>query len=62
MEPLLLTVGEVAEVLHIGRTKVFDLIATQQIRSVKIGQLRRVPAEAVREYMARLVAEQWEHV
>jgi excisionase family DNA binding protein len=55
MERLLLTAEEVAEALHIGRTRVYALIAAKEITSVKIGNLRRVPVDAVREYAARLV-------
>lgn len=56
MERVLLTAEEVAEALHIGRTRVFALIAAKEITSVKIGTLRRIPVDAVREYAARLVA------
>jgi excisionase family DNA binding protein len=55
VERVLLTVEEVAEALHIGRTRVFALIAAKEITSVKIGNLRRVPVDAVREYAARLI-------
>ena len=55
VERLFLTVEEVAESLHIGRTRVFALIAAKEITSVKIGNLRRIPVDAVREYAARLV-------
>jgi excisionase family DNA binding protein len=55
MERLLLTAEEVPEVLHIGRTRVYALIAAREITSVKIGSLRRVLVDAVREYAARLV-------
>jgi excisionase family DNA binding protein len=55
VERVLLTVEEVAEALHIGRTRVFSLIASKEITSVKIGNLRRIPVDAVREYAARLV-------
>jgi len=57
MERVLLTAEEVAEALHIGRTRVYDLIAAGEITSVKIGHLRRIPVDAVRDYAARLVAE-----
>ena len=62
MERVLLTVCEVAEALHIGRSKVFDLIIGGEIESVKIGKLRRVPVSAVHEYAARLVRETREFV
>ncbi len=37
----------------IGRTKVYDMIRNGELASIKIGKLRRVPVDAVREY-ARL--------
>ncbi|MGQ0480683.1 MAG: helix-turn-helix domain-containing protein [Pseudonocardia sp.] len=55
MERLLLTAEEVADALHIGRTRVYTLLAAKEITSVKIGALRRIPVDAVREYAARLV-------
>ncbi len=57
MERLLLTAEEVAEALHIGRTRVYELLAAGEITSVKIGHLRRIPVDAVREYAVRLVEE-----
>ena len=57
MERVLLTVAEVAEALHIGRSKVFDLVIGGEIESVKIGKLRRIPVSAVHDYAARLVAD-----
>ena len=53
---LLLRPEEVAEVLAIGRTGVFELIRTGELRSVKIGKSRRIPADAVVEYVAGLSA------
>jgi excisionase family DNA binding protein len=55
MERLLLTAEEVAEALHIGRTRVYALIAAKEITSVKIGGLRRIPVDEVRAYAQRLV-------
>jgi excisionase family DNA binding protein len=55
--PLLLTVEEAAEALTISRWKVFDLIRSRELRSVKIGGLRRVPQAAIDEYIARLLTE-----
>ncbi len=54
---ILLTVEEAAEVLTISRWKVFELIRTRQLRSIKIGGLRRVPRSAIEEYIARLLGE-----
>lgn len=57
MERLLLTAEEAAAALRIGRTRVYELLAAGEITSVKIGHLRRIPVDAVREYADRLIAE-----
>jgi excisionase family DNA binding protein len=57
MDKLLLTPKEVAEALNISRTKVFELLQADALRSVKIGKSRRVPTEAVREFVACLTGE-----
>lgn len=54
MPKLLLTPEETAQVLGIGRTKVYELILTGVLESVKIGNCRRVPADAVSEFVASL--------
>jgi excisionase family DNA binding protein len=54
--PVLLRPEEVATALAIGRTGVFALIRTGELRSVKIGKSRRIPADAVVEYVAGLSA------
>jgi excisionase family DNA binding protein len=51
------TVEEAAHVLKISRWKIFDLIRTNQLRSVKIGGLRRIPHAAIDEYITRLMEE-----
>lgn len=57
MTPVVYTVEEAAEVLKISRWKVFDLIRTNALRSVKIGGLRRIPLTAVEDYITRLMEE-----
>lgn len=52
---LLLRVEEAAEMLGIGRCRVFTLINSGELASVKIGASRRIPEQAVREYVARLL-------
>ncbi|MGQ0846131.1 MAG: excisionase family DNA-binding protein [Sporichthyaceae bacterium] len=51
---LVLTVEEAADDLGIGRTLMYALIRDGAVESVRIGRLRRVPAEALSEYVARL--------
>jgi excisionase family DNA binding protein len=55
---LLLTPERAAERLDLGRTKVFELIASGELESVRIGRARRIPADAVASYVARLRAAQ----
>ncbi|WP_419996355.1 excisionase family DNA-binding protein [Streptomyces boninensis] len=50
----LLTVEEAARRLGVGRTVCFRLIASGDLESVTLGRSRRVPAEAVPEYVDRL--------
>jgi excisionase family DNA binding protein len=46
--------GEAAHRLRIGRTLVYQLISSGKLESVKVGRLRRVPAECLPEYVATL--------
>ncbi|MDT9697436.1 helix-turn-helix domain-containing protein [Streptomyces sp. P17] len=48
-----LTVAEAARRIGIGRTKLYEYVSSGEIASVKIGSLRRIPAEAVGEFLAR---------
>lgn len=53
MERVLLTAEEAAESLKIGRCKVYDLIRTGELESIKIGRLRRIPVSSVRSFAAK---------
>src|SRR5689334_20974277 len=48
------TVEQVAELLHIGRDKVYYLLRTGQLRSLKIGKLRRITDQQLAEFVASL--------
>jgi len=52
---LLLTPEQAADVLSIGRTKLFELLANGTLPSVRIGNCRRVPAAALESFVAELV-------
>lgn len=54
MEKLLLKPEEAAEVLSVGRTKVDELMAQGVLVSVRIGGSRRIPLEAVTEFVHQL--------
>ncbi|MCP9949084.1 helix-turn-helix domain-containing protein [Actinomadura madurae] len=51
------TVEQVAEILNVGRDKVYFLIRTGQLRSIKIGKLRRITDRHLAEFIASLENE-----
>ena len=54
MDKLLLTPTEAAHALGIGRSKVYELMQTGQLASVHIGACRRVPADALNDFLQQL--------
>ena len=48
------TVEQVAEMLHVGRDKIYYLLRTGQLRSIKIGKLRRITEQQLAEFIASL--------
>ena len=53
MERLLFTVRETAEMLGVSRSRVYELISTEQLASVKIGRSRRVSLTSIQRFMRR---------
>jgi len=53
-EKLLLTVVEAAHRLGIARTLMYELLGSGQIRSVHVGRLHKIPADALDAFVARL--------
>lgn len=45
----LYTVDQAAKILGCGRGKIYKMIGASELRSVKIGKLRRIPASALKE-------------
>ncbi len=58
MGETLLTVNEAAARLAIGRTTLYELIASRELRTVKIGRARRVPESALDEWVTRRLGDQ----
>ncbi|MEO3854704.1 helix-turn-helix domain-containing protein [Acrocarpospora sp. B8E8] len=54
MTPLLLTVPEAAEALAISRSKLYQLMASGAVDSVRIDGCRRIPLSALHLYIVRL--------
>lgn len=51
---LLLTVPEAAGYLGFGRTKVYELVGTGEIPSVRVGGSRRIKSDELVAYVASL--------
>ncbi|MCX5049534.1 helix-turn-helix domain-containing protein [Streptomyces sp. NBC_00474] len=49
--PELLKVPEVMALLKVGRTKVYDLIRTHRLVSIKVDGCRRIPADSVGDFI-----------
>jgi excisionase family DNA binding protein len=56
-DKLLLRIEEAAKRLGIGRSLMYRLVVRGEVQSVPLGRLRRIPAEALREYVERLRVE-----
>ncbi len=57
MEKLLYRPKEAANALGIGRDKLYDLMRSGRLRSVKDGGARFITADALAEFVAMLEAE-----
>lgn len=53
LSPLLLRVSEVAAVLGLGRTKVYELIATKQLPVVRFGRAVRVSSVSLQRWLEK---------
>lgn len=54
METVLLKIPDVMERLSVGQTKVYELMSSGELRSVKVGRARRVPSDELERFMAAL--------
>ncbi|WP_433227955.1 helix-turn-helix domain-containing protein [Actinomadura formosensis] len=57
MPKLLLTVPEAAKALAISRSKLYELLASGVLRSVRIDGSRRIPLNALNDYIDALMEE-----
>ncbi|MFE7069513.1 helix-turn-helix domain-containing protein [Streptomyces sp. NPDC057620] len=55
--PSLLTVPEVMTRLKLGRTKVYDLIRTHRLVSIKVDGCRRIPDDSIRDFIVGQIGE-----
>jgi excisionase family DNA binding protein len=54
----LLTVDEAAERLGIGRSHAYVYVLRGDLESIKLGRSRRIPAEAIEEFVKKLRGNQ----
>lgn len=57
VDRLLLRPVEAGEAMGVGRSKVYALLASGELPSVRIGSSVRVPVDALRAWIDRLLAE-----
>ncbi len=51
MEKLVLKVSEAGEYLQCGRSRMYEMIATGEIPSIRIGKSIRIPVKALNEWV-----------
>ena len=54
MDKVLLTPVEAATVLGIGRSKLYELLRSGRLPSVRIGACRRIPADVIHRFVLDL--------
>ncbi|MFI0480507.1 helix-turn-helix domain-containing protein [Actinomadura sp. 9N215] len=57
MSEIVLTVDEAAERLRVSRWTLYNLIRSNQLRTVKIGRRRLVPVDAIAELLNELTED-----
>lgn len=57
LDKLLLRPAEVGETLGVGRSKVYELLASGDLPSIRIGGSVRVPVDALRAWIDRQLDE-----
>ncbi len=62
VDKLLLTPHEAAQVLGIGRSKLYQLMRAGTVASVRIGSCRRIPAASLPDLIAQLQADAYDGV
>jgi len=57
MEPLLLRPSETAQMIGISRSRVYELISSGVLPSIRVGGVVRVPVDALRAWIERQLTD-----
>ena len=52
-------INEVAEILGLGKSKVYELVQSGAIKTVYVGRARRIPTSEIDRFVERLEQEGW---
>lgn len=58
LDPICVKINDAARMIGVGRTKLYDLIATNQIEVVKLGKSTLVTTASLRALVKRLQASE----
>ncbi len=58
MSKLTYTIEEAAKELHVGRSRMFELLRSGELESTKFGRRRVIPVESVVALLARRLREE----
>ena len=56
-DQLLVTPEEAARRLSVGRTTIYELMSSGELKSVNIGRCRRVPVSSLSSFVSRLIGD-----
>ncbi|MCP4607762.1 MAG: helix-turn-helix domain-containing protein [Planctomycetes bacterium] len=51
MDKLLLKVSEAGEMLGVGRSRMYEMLATKELPSIRIGKSYRIPSKALNQWV-----------
>jgi excisionase family DNA binding protein len=53
VEPICVKINDAARMIGIGRTKLYELISTGEVETVKIGKATRITTASLHEFVRR---------
>ena len=56
-DPILVSISETSRIINLGKTKTYELIAGDDLETVKIGSRHLVTMESIRRLVVKLLAE-----